>query len=418
MSNISGDTLFLGLTHIGQVFSLGWSQKIGNCSVYDFNTKNLEKFKSGELTDEEPRLKELFKKNKKKINICKSKKEILRFKNIFLTLDTPLTKNGSPKITYIEEYLKNCLNYLSKNINLIITSQVYCGFCDDLKKNIFKSRQDINIIYMAETLVMGKALERFIYPERLIFGGDKENSFFKLLKKFNCPIFVYSYREAEMVKIAINLFLLTSVSYANLLDSYCRQFGFKFSTINESIKLDKRIGINSYISPSLGISGGHLERDLHSIIRTAKDKIVKSVFKQFKNLSKKRILLLTNLYRKLNKKFKFLKVVWIGPSYKKESLSILNSPYYHFRKILQNNNISIYTYDSFFDLNKNNYTNLISGLDKKNLNRSLIILNYINQKDLIKLNKIAKDEKIKIIDIGIKKNIERKNRKNIFSLLD
>ena len=94
MSNISGDTLFLGLTHIGQVFSLGWSQKIGNCSVYDFNTKNLEKFKSGELTDEEPRLKELFKKNKKKINICKSKKEILRFKNIFLTLDTPLSKNN------------------------------------------------------------------------------------------------------------------------------------------------------------------------------------------------------------------------------------------------------------------------------------------------------------------------------------
>ena len=221
-----------------------------------------------------------------------------------------------------------------------------------------------------------------------------------------------------MVKIAINLFLLTSVSYANLLDSYCRQFGFKFSTINESIKLDKRIGINSYISPSLGISGGHLERDLHSIIRTSKDKIVKSVFKQFKNFNKKRILLLTNLYRKLNKKFKFLKVVWIGPSYKKESLSILNSPYYHFRKILQNNNISIYTYDSFFDLNKNNYTNLINGLNKKNLNRSLIILNYINQKDLIKLNKIAKDDKIKIIDIGIKKNIERKNRKNIFSLLD
>jgi len=418
MSNHSREVLFLGLTHIGQVFSLGWSKKIGNCSVYDFNSKNLKAFKAGKLTDEEPKLKELFKNNKKKINICKSKKEILQFKNVFLTLDTPLTKNGSPKVIYIKTYLKNCLNYLSKNTNLIITSQVYCGFCDDLRKSIFKSRQDINIIYMAETLVMGKALERFIYPERLIFGGDKNNSFFKLLKKFNCPIFIYNYREAEMVKIAINLFLLISVSYANLMDLYCREFGFKFSTINKSIKLDKRIGINSYISPSLGISGGHLERDLHSIIRSSKNKIVKSIFKGFKNLSEKRIFLLVNLYEKLDKKFKFIKIIWIGPSYKKESLSILNSPYYHFRKILKSNNKLIYTYDSFFDLNKNNFTNLIKNLDKKNFNRSLVILNYINKKDLIKLNKIAKDEKIKIIDIGIKKNIERKNRKNIFSLLN
>ena len=81
------------------------------------------------------------------------------------------------------------------------------------------------------------------------------------------PSLLLNYKQAEMIKMAINLYLLTSVSYANLLDFYCRQYGFKFSSINQPIRLDKRIGVSSYISPSLGISGGHLERDLFSIIK-------------------------------------------------------------------------------------------------------------------------------------------------------
>ena len=101
---------------------------------------------------------------------------------------------------------------------------------------------------MAETLIMGKALDRFINPERLIFGSDKKIKFFKNLEKFNCPIFILNYKQAEMIKMAINLFLLTSVSYANLLDFYCREFDQIFS-INEPIRLDKRIEKYSYISP-------------------------------------------------------------------------------------------------------------------------------------------------------------------------
>ena len=37
--------LFLGLTHIGQVYSIAWTKKIGSCAVFDFNISNLRKFK-------------------------------------------------------------------------------------------------------------------------------------------------------------------------------------------------------------------------------------------------------------------------------------------------------------------------------------------------------------------------------------
>ena len=37
--------LFLGLTHIGQVYSIAWTKKIGSCAVFDFNISNPRKFK-------------------------------------------------------------------------------------------------------------------------------------------------------------------------------------------------------------------------------------------------------------------------------------------------------------------------------------------------------------------------------------
>ena len=44
--------LFLGLTHIGQVYSKGWAKKVGKCAVYDFSKQALNKFERNEFTDE------------------------------------------------------------------------------------------------------------------------------------------------------------------------------------------------------------------------------------------------------------------------------------------------------------------------------------------------------------------------------
>ena len=129
------EPLFCGLTHIGQVFSIGWSEKIGKCSVFEFNKKSYEKFKKLNVTNEEPSLRKYLKKNIKKIKFCNSSDEIKKYENIFLTIDTPLEMNGNPKIKIIMNSIKKIKKYLGYKSNLIIISQVYCGFCENLKKN-------------------------------------------------------------------------------------------------------------------------------------------------------------------------------------------------------------------------------------------------------------------------------------------
>ena len=105
--------VFFGLSHLGQVFSLCWSKKIGDCYVFDDNYKSLNSFKEKKYTSEEPKLKK-FKLNK--IKILNKFEEIKNFKYIFFTHDTPLNiKNGKPQLNQIYLNLKKILNLKFQN---------------------------------------------------------------------------------------------------------------------------------------------------------------------------------------------------------------------------------------------------------------------------------------------------------------
>ena len=104
--------------------------------------------------------------------------------------------------------------------------------------------------------------------------------------------------------------------------------------------------------------------------------------------------------------------------YKKDSFSILNSPFYHFAKYMKKNNFKLKVYDSYFNLKKNNIKNVIRKIDENNLKNSILILNYASHNDLNKIIKLANKNILKIIDIEISLNKKTKDKKNIHSLLN
>ena len=79
--------------------------------------------------------------------------------------------------------------------------------------------------------------------------------------------------------MAINLFLL-QCKLCECNGLLLQTIRFKFSKINKG-KSDK-IGKGSYISPSLGVSGG-TKRDVFTIIRTSKNQKLKFLFKNEKS---------------------------------------------------------------------------------------------------------------------------------------
>ena len=73
-----------------------------------------------------------------------------------------------------------------------------------------------------------------------------------------------SYESAELTKISINLFLISSVTTTNTITSLCEKIGADWNDIIPSLRMDKRIGRHAYLRSGLGISGGNLERDLQT----------------------------------------------------------------------------------------------------------------------------------------------------------
>ena len=74
-----------------------------------------------------------------------------------------------------------------------------------------------------------------------------------------------SYESAELTKISINMYLISSVITTNKIAEICEELGANWSDIIPALQLDNRIGKHAYLKPGLGISGGNLERDLFTI---------------------------------------------------------------------------------------------------------------------------------------------------------
>jgi UDPglucose 6-dehydrogenase len=152
---------------------------------------------------------------------------------------------------------------------LVILCQVPPGFT----RGIRELPHD-RVIYQVETLVFGRAVERALHPERFIVGCDEPSEplpahYREVLESFGCPILTMRYESAELAKISINFCLVASIGVANTLAEISEAVGADWYEIVPALKLDRRIGQYSYLSPGLGLAGGNLERDLRTVLDIA-----------------------------------------------------------------------------------------------------------------------------------------------------
>ena len=62
-----------------------------------------------------------------------------------------------------------------------------------------------------------------------------------------------NYESAELAKISINMFLISSVTTTNVISEICEKIDANWNDISLALKLDKRIGKYAYLKPGLGI---------------------------------------------------------------------------------------------------------------------------------------------------------------------
>lgn len=337
----------IGLHHLGSVVSICLASLKQNVVGIDFEKKTVKNLQSSKFPLYEPGLADLFSKSKKDIKFTTDFSQIKNSDLIYFAQDTET--DGSGSTSKLKKLLILSMPYLESK-TVIIMSQVPIGFHRNLFKKLQTKYSKINLYHLVDTVIMTQAINRFLKPERLIIGSENAGEKFSrslnnFLKLFECPVFHMTYESAEVTKAAINLYLATSVTFANNLSNYCEVAGADIREIIPALQSDKRIGPYSYIKPNLRISGGHLERDLlmlHMLAKTKKispgivEFILNQNEKRYKWIEKKLNQILSSNHSKKNI------CIW-GLSYKKNSESTVNSPSLFIIKSLSRKyNISVY----------------------------------------------------------------------------
>jgi len=260
---------FAGLSHLGIFSSTAAAARGHNIIGYDPDSVLVDQLNEGKFSVLEPGLPELLAEHRSSIRFSSDPERLRDCPLIVFSLDVATDSANRSDLTPLRELIRRVAAYVSSDCVLVILSQVPPGFTRLLKREIWSDAK-VRIFYQVETLIFGSAVERALNPERFIVGCEDPGAplpqpFNEYLSSFGCPILRMRYESAELAKIAINMFLIASVSVTNTLAELCEYIGAEWSEISPALRLDKRIGPHAYLAPGLGIAGGNLERDLITI---------------------------------------------------------------------------------------------------------------------------------------------------------
>jgi len=150
---------------------------------------------------------------------------------------------------------------------MLISSQLPVGTTRLLEHDYAELDPDkqVTFAYSPENLRLGKAIDVFTKPDRVIMGvrnqADQER-LAALMAVFTDQIEWMSVESAEMTKHALNAFLATSVAFANEIAVLCERTGADAKEVERGLKSEARIGPKAYLKPGAAFAGGTLARDI------------------------------------------------------------------------------------------------------------------------------------------------------------
>lgn len=395
----------VGLWHLGTVTSLCLSDLGHDIYAFDQDEEVINNFNSNIPVVYEPKIKNLLSKHlKKKIFFSSNLDDLKKYKVIFVNYDTKIQENDSSNFQLLFDKIKKILKIASKNTLIIVTSQIPVGSIkkfENFEKKFVKKK--IEFVYIPENLRLGKSVEIFKNPDRMVFGIrnlKSKNISSKIFKKIKCNKIFVSPETAEMNKHVINSFLACSISFINEIGNISKNFKIPFDDLEKCVKSDKRIGYQSYLKPGNAFSGGTLGRDLNYLIEISNklnlsNNLIKSIYKSNQIHSR-----WVTHYIEKNFKSNKCKILQIGLSYTENTSTLRRSlPFQIFKYLNKKYNIKFCDNDYIMksketskfkkqaiDYSKKNKFNLILifsdnfnfNLIKQNLGKNTFVLDANN----------------------------------------
>jgi len=262
---------FAGLSHLGLVYGLATAEQGFQVHGFDPDRALVGALGRGEFSVNEPGLDELARKNRPRISWQADPGALRDCTLVFLSLDVATDSRDRSDTRPLERLMRLTLPSLRPGTAVVLLSQVEPGFSRRQFLPLCQ-KAGLRAFYQVETLVFGRAVERALQPERFVVGAEDPHSplpesLQAWHARFGGPVLVMGLESAELCKIAINFFLVSSICTTNTLAEAAALAGADWAEIAPALRLDARIGPHAYLHPGLGIGGGNLPRDLQTLRR-------------------------------------------------------------------------------------------------------------------------------------------------------
>ena len=333
----------VGLGFVGLTFASILGNKGYDVIGVDTDKIKIKSIKSGKSPFYEPKLDNVLKNAlTKKLILTENIKEVIeKCDLIFLTLGTPIDRNGNINLKIILSVCKKIGEILFKSKNrpiIIIKSTVIPSTTNNQIKKILEKKSNkkvgkgFGLITNPEFLREGKAVEDTLNPHLVVIGCNEKYDAKKLekfyMKFYNQKILmiITNNTTAEIIKYANNSFLATKISFINSISNLCQTLpGTNVDEVAKAIGIDPRIG-NQFLNAGPGYGGSCLPKDVQALIACQKNLGVESTL--LNAVHQTNILQIEEIIKLIKKtviNLKNKRITILGLSFKEESDDIRES---------------------------------------------------------------------------------------------
>ena len=272
MENSHKNITVIGIGKLGLGFALLLERSGYNVLGVDIFQDYVNKINEKTIYFEEPGYNSLLQKSVN-LKATTSLQEGLHHSNIiFIIVQTP---NGGGSRFYDHSILSNLLERINKlkpeNKHFIIGCTVMPKYIQDIGKQLISDCLNSTLSYNPEFVAQGDIVNGFENPDIILVGTESEDVK-PVLKEIydrmtnNTPKYCFlKPTEAEIVKISLNGFITTKISFANMISDLCDTLpNVNKAKVLESIGSDSRIG-TKYFRPGTSFGGPCFPRDTKAL---------------------------------------------------------------------------------------------------------------------------------------------------------
>lgn len=239
----------------------------------------------------EPGLEILLQKHSRNISTTLDYEQAVRNSDItFIVVPTPSKTNGEFSLHFVKQAAKRIGKALSQKNSyhiVALTSTVVPNSTEFSVKPIIekasgkKCGRDFGLCYNPTFIALGTVIRNFLNPDLILIGrpdkkaGETLKAFYLKICDNKPSIVQMNFVNAELTKIAVNSYITTKITFANMLSEMTQRLpGGDIDVVTGALGLDLRIG-KRYLKGGLGYGGPCFPRDNAALASVARKLEVK-----------------------------------------------------------------------------------------------------------------------------------------------